>query len=515
VRNIFITSLLIPGVILFIFFEISPSLRTPIVQGDEAGTGIVTLFLMNNIPDGTGVVFFGRYFPLSYVPRHGALESYMLLPFLLLGGVTPEALRIGPLLFGVITIVFTYWFGSRFFNQYVGAIAAFLLAINGFFVSIIKMGGMCGFSILTFSLIPLLLFLKYSHTKRNLYFYLGMFLLGLGFNVRGYFIWFIIALFFTGLLLYRRMFRIKICCIGFICLFIGALPVLYHYFKINLFRDFILANFIVAKEENINNLHFFANLLRRIDHLNEALAGRLYESWRQNSALIYIFWICIVFFAYKIILRKKTILPRGRIVFVLVLTAGIFIVSSFTFSTLNSGHLILVLPYLQVLIAIAIWEIHKSNKVNQKIALLIVILFIGLHLNNSISKACELGKEERDNKNSNIYVITQWLLDNKVHNVVLHEEPFCQGVQFLSNLKLSAAAFRRQKGYLPEESIYSCMKDAGPGTVFILEADTNSTNEKINKYFKIYAKELNKEIDPLKKFYRSDGSLRFTACRLK
>ena len=200
----FVNSLLIIAVFLFIYFESNPSLRIPIIQGEEANSGRLALIVMNDLPDSSEVVFLGRHFPLCIDPKHGALECYILLPFLLLGGATPEALRIGPLLFGAMTILFTFWFAGRIFNPYVGVIAAFLLAINGFFISIVKMGATCGFSMPIFSMASLLLFLKYSKNKKNMYYYLGMFILGLGFNIRGYFIWFIIALFFTGLLLRRR-----------------------------------------------------------------------------------------------------------------------------------------------------------------------------------------------------------------------------------------------------------------------------------------------------------------------
>ncbi|MFA5388673.1 MAG: glycosyltransferase family 39 protein [Candidatus Omnitrophota bacterium] len=514
-KKILLISVVIAAAALFIFFESSPSLRAPIIQGDEAFTGYTALLLVKNMPDGMGVSLFGRNLPLSTVPRHGALECYILAPFLFFGGVTPEALRTGPLIFGALSVIFTYLFTSRFFNPWVGALAAVLLAINGFFISIIKMGGMCGFSTLIFSLTPLLLFLKFSRSKNNLYFYLAMLILGLGVNTRGYFIWFIIALFLTGLLLYRRHLNIKICSIGLTCLFIGALPVLYHYSRINFMHDFVLPNLLVAKEENVNNLDLLANLLRRGEHLSEVLAGRLYDGWQGHSGPVYIFWVCATFIFYRLFAWRKPDFPTRKIVFILSLTAFMFIISNFTLSTLNSGHFILMFPYIQILTAVAIWEIYKSGKLGQKFALFITILLIGLHLNNSISRTGELRKEEQLNINNNIYAVTQWLVDNNVKEAVLQEEPFCQGVQFLSDLKLSASAFRRHNCYLPEQSIYSSMKDAGHEAVFVLENDANSNTQRINKYFKIYAKKLQKEIIIAKQFYKSDGSPGFTAYRLK
>ena len=154
--------LLFLSIVFFSYNELTPSLKTPEVWWDEALIGTMTIELVNNLHTGYCFDFLGRHFPLGSGLQHGALECYILAPFILLGGTTTEALRIGPILFGVAEIILTYWLACRLFNPYVGILSAILLAINSFYISVIKEGGVCGFSLPFFSMLSLSLFLKYD-----------------------------------------------------------------------------------------------------------------------------------------------------------------------------------------------------------------------------------------------------------------------------------------------------------------------------------------------------------------
>jgi hypothetical protein len=110
----------------------------------------------------------------------------------------------------------------------VGLFASLLLAINYSFIKLIKYSATYGFSMPAFSLGSLLFFKKYHDARKNLYFNLGMLSLGIGYNVKGYFAWFILALFLYGFVYAcRHRIGIKTLGTGFLFFLIGAAPILF------------------------------------------------------------------------------------------------------------------------------------------------------------------------------------------------------------------------------------------------------------------------------------------------
>jgi len=498
---------------LFLYFELIPSLKIPEVRWDEAMFGSLALKLVNNLHTSYCFDFFGRHFLLAGSIQHGALECYILAPFLLLGGASAEALRIGPMVFGAAEIILTYWFARRLFNPYVGALSAILLAINSFYIITVKQSCVFGFSQPFFSLLSLSLLLKYIDTRKNLYFYLAMFALGFGFNVRGYFIYFILALFLAGYLFYRRIIRPKIRCIGFISFIIGASPVIYHYFRANLFHNFLFKNILVT-DNKINNLNFIQNMLTRASHLNEVLAGDYSSNlWFRNFP-IFVFWGCAGVLLYKILFEKASKLKR-KIGFMLVLNALIVIISSYTFTRHYSGHFITLFPYIQILISIAIWIIFSTNNIGKIIASLLAVSLISYYLSNCFFMVKQLKGEEVDNKNCNVYVITQWLLDNKYYNIASFDPGSGEGINFISGLNINFVEFNNAWYYANEDAVSFAINNTRPDAIFILKIDSSPDVEKMNNYFYTYAKSLNKEAITLKNFCKSNGNIKYTACQLR
>jgi len=172
--------ILIIAIIWFILIELFPAIKMPEIgwSGDEFIVEVETLKLINNIPNPPNenyIIFLGRYFPIAFDNKHGAMESYLMLPFLFFGGATLVALRIGHIFWGIIILILSYYFGYRFFNSVVGTLSVILLVVNASFLNSIRTGGQYGHTLPIFSLISLLFFFKWHNERKELYFNLGVF----------------------------------------------------------------------------------------------------------------------------------------------------------------------------------------------------------------------------------------------------------------------------------------------------------------------------------------------------
>lgn len=118
-----------------------PALATkpPALFADEAYTGYDAYCLAR-----TGADLWGRPWPL-YFPSWGGdaeegLYRYLCLPFVALLGPVPLAVRLPAALAGILTVACTYLLGRRLLGEAEGRVAAFLLAVSPWHVTISRIG---------------------------------------------------------------------------------------------------------------------------------------------------------------------------------------------------------------------------------------------------------------------------------------------------------------------------------------------------------------------------------------
>jgi hypothetical protein len=109
IKNLLAYLLLVSGVSAFVFFELRPSLKTPDIYFDESYIGCDVLRIIHNIHKPRDIHLFGRHLLVNVDDKHGALDCYFMLPFIMIGGPTVAAERSAAVLFGVITVVLTFF----------------------------------------------------------------------------------------------------------------------------------------------------------------------------------------------------------------------------------------------------------------------------------------------------------------------------------------------------------------------------------------------------------------------
>lgn len=394
-------------------FEIDPDTGLAGLQARSIGTD------KTDYPVAYRVVFLNRVFPIMVLERHGALELYLSFPFLVWFGNNIEALRIAGIFWGVVIIIITYSFVSNFFNIEAGILTILLLVINSNFINFIRWWNVFGFTMPIFTLTPLLLLRRYFKTKKRLFFYFAMFVLGIGINVKGWFLWFIIA-FFISITIHWKYCKVKIktILIGLLFLFLGFLPIVYFNFKYRGFlTDFVWHNLYIT-EGGVNNLSWIRNLLVRIDHLkmlmNQDIYTYGYFDFLKNFPFIF-FILTMIWLFYLIMTQKKYTFPKRRIILILSITILTFIFSTFTFTTFYPGHLYILFPYLEIVMVIGIFEIIRFLK--YRIFKILFSLLVGMLFIAEIGKCSASYFSYKNimeiNKGSTNYDIADWILDNK------------------------------------------------------------------------------------------------------
>lgn len=106
---------------------------------DEASTGVEALSLYRYGVDRNGISFPMRL--IAFGSGQDALYTYLLIPVIALAGLTPTAVRLPMLFFGILSLPLIYDVGRRLRGPDLGLLAMFLLAISPWHIAISRRAG--------------------------------------------------------------------------------------------------------------------------------------------------------------------------------------------------------------------------------------------------------------------------------------------------------------------------------------------------------------------------------------
>jgi len=501
------------GVCVWFILILTWNLSSPLNDASEVTPAIqIQRFLNNQSPfKPFEITLFNKHFPIMSDIKHGATELYLLMPFMFLGGSSIEALRLGYIFLVVLVIISIYYFCKEFFNAEVAKLTLLLLAINDSFFVYFRQGATFGLTMPLFTITSLISFFKWHKTRNNIYLYLGLILLSLGFQAKGWFIWFIIALFITALFFYLplRKMRLKTCVLATTIFGVSLFPILHYYYLAN-FNKFIMS-YAVVSDSGFNNSSILSNFLLRINQFNTLVGGSFIFGKLSWVFPIAIFWLCFFILVLKVSLNKTLTFSRNRVIIILSLFFLTLFMSAFTFTDYKEGHLLILFPFIQIIMAIGIIEIWRSKK---KILRLGIILTMSLFLLINIFRYTEFYRvtkqEWRRLACSNIANLSTWLIENKVHRVRIFNWHIACIVEFFGNTKIDANVFRSFP--VTGAPDYAMIKDAKAKDVFVF---TFPDDLKDLANFKRLASELSRKSLLLKEFYYCDGSRRLAIYTLK
>jgi 4-amino-4-deoxy-L-arabinose transferase-like glycosyltransferase len=266
-------------------------INLPGLHYDEAFEAVPAIQLLQGQPvtafEESSISINNRQFPLMTQDYIGTLNLYGVIPFILLLGPTPAALRTMSILVGALTLVSTYAVANRLTGQrWAGSLAALLLAVDPTFVFWNRQGVFVTGVTATLGMLATYAWLRRIQGGGMRWSALGAFLFGVGLYAKFLFLWLIGALAGATLLLSlpwllsqwrslwsqakKVLFR-KVLLPGYLFLF-GCLPLLIYNFQTGGTLQSINQN-AVTSYYGVNNLAVGNNLLTRLGQFGTLLDG--------------------------------------------------------------------------------------------------------------------------------------------------------------------------------------------------------------------------------------------------
>jgi 4-amino-4-deoxy-L-arabinose transferase-like glycosyltransferase len=391
--GIFLIILLYLGLALF-------NINYPGLDTDEAFNGVVSNNILRDVSDIANaqclqsyVSISGKIIPVMAAQYSGPIIPYLARPFIALFGPGAFALRLCGILILAILLLFIYRLAGVWFGRRVGLLAALLTATNLSFVQYSRVGMFrVEIFVMAFFWIGLYLLIRYSQGKNFFFFCLGCLSLGLGFCTKITFLYYLVGLVPAYLILGRKLnllrgFNFKKTLLSIFSFCLGSFFIIIYNFKqpgITFKQLFFALTDIKATGQNTigmpaNNLNYLYNLSVRISDLSGLLKGDLFTRWdwgvtRSSTlekflpaaaglAVIAMLWGLFA----ALFLPGLSQLIRRRLLFLYTVYLALFFATPFTLSSFNQGHLLIIFPFPQVILALFLVYLGRGIKRKSKV----------------------------------------------------------------------------------------------------------------------------------------------------
>lgn len=393
-------------------------LRLPGLYNDEAYDVVPAMQLILHQPvelnRGVGIRLFGLDLPVMISDYQGVTSAYAVLPLFWLFGVGVLEVRALTIGFGAVAILLTYLLGRRLAGPAVGLTAALLLATSPSFIFWSRLGVYVVIQVVPLALGATLAVLRWQRGSNRGWLVLAGLCSGLGLATKLLFLWFLLGALAAGLAVWlvewywpldagghrtaRTPLRARLArrpalrppdavaaAAGFLA---GAAPLLY-YNAVSGGTLLVLRANLLRTEKGANNLAVVNNLLTQADALRVLLQGSYF--WFLGGVFANVLTLPALMLSVAVLLAGVSLMPyyrryRPPVIFALTLLAAIFVQSAFTLSGLEATHLLIMLPWPQLLIAGAVamladlvtrrWPVHAPAVRGRALHLAIFGLFI-------------------------------------------------------------------------------------------------------------------------------------------
>jgi 4-amino-4-deoxy-L-arabinose transferase-like glycosyltransferase len=361
-----------------------PNIALPPLNPEEVHENIAVLYFLRTPSDMVrpylkemlpGVVVLDRYLPIMEDnPYVGALELYLQLPFFWVLGVNLFALRFMPIFVSAAGLLCCYALCRRWFGMGVALLAGVLTATHPIFVHFTRQGHYKE-EIFTAALLWIGLFFRERFQRgsrlRRWNLALGMLAFGLGLGHKITFIWYLIGLVVAWAVLRgsapasgRLGWRERGVALLFLALG-SSTTILYNlaFGAPTLLRMWNSLVHPIAKD-NVNNLHYPANLLLRLKQfLQVIVGGELWDTdWIDvlqgdrfpiNYSFLGLFLIGYLVLSIAL-LRGVEFRGRRAAALLFILYTVTLLCSPFTVSWFHPSHLFVLYPFPQIVVALLV-----------------------------------------------------------------------------------------------------------------------------------------------------------------
>lgn len=377
--------------VILIFLALTlPNLRYPGLSIDEASHGVIASYILKSTTNNRPmlidyfIVLFNRIFPIIIGTYAGCVYSYLVFPFSCIFGLNVISLRITPIFLSMLSILFVYLTCKIWFNRRVAFLSSLLIATNLIFVQYSRVGlYRQEIFLIFFFWLGLFFFAKYSERKKSIFLYLSLYFWGAGLSTKITFLWYTIGIAAACAILQKKMnlltsLNIKKVFIAGLSFCLGAIFIILYNISDPWITARLLARALLTHPllVTINNSAYVTNLRVRISDLITLFKGNIVDKvdWgvpavnaiEQISVLIA--GLTIVSFISVLVatLFSKTSSVKYRILFLYIIYLCVMALTPFTLSGFHPGHIMVLLPFPQIIIALFldyIWQWAEYKKV--------------------------------------------------------------------------------------------------------------------------------------------------------
>jgi len=531
----------LPYFLILVFIMLAVyNLFYPGISIDEATDGIVAKNIFRNPPSYFSKDFFfpailfltfsNKIFPIMQDTYLGAVVSYLILPFSLIFGWNVFSLRLTSICISALSILLIYFFCKLWFGRNAALLTTLLISINLLFVQYSRVGLYREEIFIIFFFWAGLLFLaKYSQMKKNIFLYLSFYFWGVGFSTKITFLWYAIGIILAFTFLGRKInllasLNIKKSVIALFSFCLGALFIIIYNIKhpwgtVKLLLHSLLYAPAGKKDAMINNLAYLTNLKIRISDLilflNETIPERVdwgiaeVSSVEFIASLICILTIISITLVLIMVLSSHNLqeIIRYRMLFLYAIYLTVFFLSPFTVSGFSPGHLMVLFPFPQIILAFllnCIWQRIRQNRLiaiaicsSFLIPYLLFNVWMNIYFNSEMEKS---GGSKR--WSTSIYELADYLQKNKITSPIMFGWGLRENLFFLTDGKVMPVIYDENfQGSISEK--YDCLLTKEK-TYFYLTMNSEENLAYRNK-FMLLARERGKEKILEKVFYNQQG----------
>ncbi|MEO5953207.1 MAG: glycosyltransferase family 39 protein, partial [Chloroflexia bacterium] len=248
-----------------------------------------------------GLHLFGLDLPLmSSSDYQGVTSTYLALPFFAIFGINVVSLRLMTVAVGLLGVILTFFLARKWFGPNVARLSVILIATSPAWVFWSRLGVYVVSQVMPIAAGSLICFTNWARKrpigKRNASLYWGIFLLGLGLTTKLLFLWFIVDVPLTAVVLYGRQIWdtrrawlsqrtqwLRTAFFAFLAFCAGASPfILYNLLSggtFNLIRSTLSAS--GGTSNGVDNSAILRNLWTRADNFRVLLDGSYF--WFQTT----------------------------------------------------------------------------------------------------------------------------------------------------------------------------------------------------------------------------------------
>ena len=359
--------------------EVSDSENHEPVEGFLLITDPPTDISISSFSETALLRFFDRYFPIAgHVSFAGATEIYMQIPIFVALGTNRFSLRLLPILMSFCGLVAIFSVCKSWFGRTVANLSCLLLASHPVFIFWSRQGHDTeAVFMIPFFWMGLYFFNKYRLGKRRntLPLCLGSLLFGLGYSFKITFLYYLVAMAVTLLLIQRRRFMAELnfrrFLLGIAWFLLGNTLTIIYYLRSGAQALRLMLDSLFSPTPNgISNLDYFTNLSTRFEQFYEViLQGELWDhywfrvlcnqterpaalSWAWNYVFAFAFFAA--FASLPFLIGRNIEYPKKKVGFVYVFFIAVFLQVPFTISALSPHHLLVLYPFPQIILSLSL-----------------------------------------------------------------------------------------------------------------------------------------------------------------